>query len=72
MAATLCRMVQIILPDRRTHEEPLAGRRLERLLTDLGINPCEVLVTRDRRLLPDDAPLSEEDRLRVVPIVHGG
>ncbi len=65
-------MVQLILPDRRSHEEPLAGRRLDRLLADLGINPCEVLVTRESRLLPDDAPLGENDRLRVVPIVHGG
>ncbi|KAF5059303.1 hypothetical protein DSECCO2_337280 [anaerobic digester metagenome] len=69
---TFCRMVHLILPDRSLHEEPLCGRRLDQLLSDLEINPCEVLVTRDRRLLPDDAPVCEEDTLKIVPIVHGG
>ncbi|HOT94474.1 MAG TPA: MoaD/ThiS family protein [Methanoregulaceae archaeon] len=65
-------MVHLILPDRSRREEAHSGRRLDRLLMDLGFNPCEVLVTRDRRLLPDDALLNDEDTLWIVPIVHGG
>lgn len=71
-AATFCRMVRLILPDTSRHEEPLCERRLDRLLMDIGINPCEVLVTRDRCLVPDDALVNEEDTLVIVPIVHGG
>ena len=65
-------MVRLILPDTSRHEEPLCERRLDRLLMDIGINPCEVLVTRDRHLLPDDAPVCETDTLKIVSIVHGG
>jgi sulfur carrier protein ThiS len=65
-------MVVLTLPDRSTIEEPVRGRRLETLLVDLGLNPCEVIVTRDARLLPDDALLAEDDRLRIVTIIHGG
>ena len=65
-------MVALSLPGARRLEEPLGGRRLDRLLADLGLNPCEVIVTRDGGLLPDDAPLDDADSLRVHAIVHGG
>lgn len=65
-------MVALSLPGARRHEEPLAGRRLDMLLADLGLNPCEVIVTRNGSLLPDDAPLDDADSLRVIAIVHGG
>ncbi len=65
-------MVSLSLPGRSMVTEPLAGRRLDVLLADLGLNPCEVVVTRDGRLLPDDADLDDEDSLRVIAIVHGG
>lgn len=65
-------MVALSLPGKPRLEEPLAGRRLDALLADLGLNPCEVIVTRDGRLLPDDAPLDDGDSLRVHAIVHGG
>lgn len=65
-------MVALSLPGKPRLEEPLCGRRLDRLLVDLGLNPCEVIVTRDGRLLPDDAPLDDADSLRVHAIVHGG
>jgi len=65
-------MVALSLPGRPRLEEPLGGRRLDVLLADLGLNPCEVIVTRDGRLLPDDAPLDDADSLRVHAIAHGG
>lgn len=65
-------MVFLSLPGGRRVDEPLAGRRLDAVLIDLGLNPCELIVTRAGRLLPDDAPLEETDSLRVIAIVHGG
>ena len=65
-------MVALSLPGVRRLEEPLSGRRLDVLLADLGLNPCEVIVTREGQLLPDDAPLDDADSLRVHAIVHGG
>ncbi|NLX50198.1 MAG: MoaD/ThiS family protein [Methanospirillum sp.] len=65
-------MVALTLPGPRRLEEPLGGRRLDALLSDLGLNPCEVIVTRNGQPLPDDAPVDDGDSLRVIPIVHGG
>ncbi len=65
-------MVALSLPGKPRLEEPLSGRRLDALLADLGLNPCEVIVTRDGRLLPDDAPLDDSDSLQVHAIIHGG
>lgn len=38
----------------------------------LGIRPEVVIVFRDERPLPGDAPLREGDRLRILRIVSGG
>ena len=38
----------------------------------LGIRPELVLVFRDERPLPGDAPLGEGDRIRILRVVSGG
>lgn len=38
----------------------------------IGIRPELVLVFRDGRPLPGDAPLAEGDRIRILRVVSGG
>lgn len=38
----------------------------------LGIRPELVLVFRDERPLPGDAPLADGDRIRILRVVSGG
>ena len=42
------------------------------LLTGCNINPLEVIVTRNGRLVPEDATVSGDDDIRVFPVAHGG
>jgi len=42
------------------------------LLQDLGINPLEVLVSRNGTLVSEDALVENADEIRIIRIAHGG
>ncbi len=42
------------------------------LLESVGINPLDVIVTKNGRLVPEDATVSCEDEVRVFRVAHGG
>ncbi len=48
------------------------ARTVEQVLVGLGINPIEVIVSRNGRLVPDDAVVSGDDEIRIIRIAHGG
>lgn len=57
----------------RERELELAdGARADDAPRALGIRPELVLVFRDARPLPADAPLREGDRIRILRVVSGG
>jgi sulfur carrier protein len=64
--------MHIILPDKtvRTCSGELAT--VEQLLLDLGINPLEVMVIRNGKLLPETASVREDDEIRIIMVSHGG
>lgn len=64
--------MRIIMPDGtvRNHSQNMAT--VENLLLGLGINPLEVMVTRGGKLLPETAPLDDEDEIRIIMVSHGG
>lgn len=59
-------------PPRERELELAAGARADDAPRAVGIRPDLVLVFRDDRPLPGDAPLSEGDRLRILRVVSGG
>ena len=65
-------VMKIILPDLTT--ETMAGEPLSisRILDRLRINPCEVIVSRNGKLVPEDAVAGDEDEIRIIKIAHGG
>ena len=64
--------MKLILPDRTTKNlgrEPLT---VEAILQNEGINPLEVMVSRDGMLVTEDTVAGGDDELRVIRISHGG
>ena len=64
--------MKIILPDATIQEVPGDPARLLVILDQLGINPAEVIVSRNGKLVPEDAVARGDDEIRIIRIAHGG
>ena len=45
---------------------------VEQILLEAGINPLDVLVSRNGNLISEDTVVGDEDEIRVIRIAHGG
>jgi sulfur carrier protein ThiS len=45
---------------------------VEQILLEQGINPLEVIVSRNGKLLSEDAVIQTSDEVRIIRIAHGG
>ena len=45
---------------------------LSHVLLSLGVNPVEVIVSRDRKVIPEDTVLCADDEVRIIRVSHGG
>ncbi len=64
--------MKLILPD---HDERIVEHRpatVEQILLEAGINPLDVLVSRNGNLISDDTIIGDEDEIRIIRIAHGG
>jgi sulfur carrier protein len=64
--------MKLILPDRSTRIIDPSPATVEAILQREGINPLEVMVSRDGRLVTEDTLVSGEDEIRIIRISHGG
>jgi sulfur carrier protein len=64
--------MKIILPDAKIQEVPGDPASLLVILDRLGINPAEVIVSRNGKLVPEDAVARGDDEIRIIRIAHGG
>jgi len=64
--------MQLHLPDGLIRDISGEPKTVATLLTECNINPLEVIVTRNGRLVPDDATVSGNDEIRVFLVAHGG
>ena len=62
----------ITLPDGSRKEIAGNEERIEDILKQLGINPEEVIVAKNGKIVPDDETASGRDELKIVRFVHGG
>jgi len=62
----------IALPDGSRKE--IAGNeiRIEDILKQLGINPEEVIVAKNGRIVSEEETAGGSDELKIVRFVHGG
>ena len=45
---------------------------IEDVLKRLGINPVEVIVAKNGRIVSDEETVDSKDELKIVRVVHGG
>jgi sulfur carrier protein len=45
---------------------------VSQVLVSLGVNPVEVIVSRDGRVIPEDTVLGPDDEIRIIRVSHGG
>jgi sulfur carrier protein len=64
--------VRVELPDGSVRMVDADGILVEEVLARLGVNPVEVIVTRNGSLVPEDAVAAGDDEIRLVRISHGG
>lgn len=64
--------MKIILPDGRRQELQSGAATVEDVLGDLGVNPVEVVVSKNGELVSDLEPVGQDDEIRIIRIVHGG
>ncbi|MEI8330253.1 MAG: MoaD/ThiS family protein [Methanomicrobiales archaeon] len=64
--------MKIILPDSTIQEIPGSPASVLEILNRRGINPAEVIVSRNGKLVPEDAVARGDDEIRIIRIAHGG
>jgi len=64
--------MKIILPDKSRKELLVTEALIENILNDLGINPIEVVVVKNGRIVSELESIKEGDEVKVIRIVHGG
>jgi sulfur carrier protein len=64
--------MKLILPDRTIRAVDPASAPVEEILLREGINPLDVMVTRNGRLVTEDTIVGGDDEIRLILISHGG
>ncbi len=45
---------------------------VEKLLSDLNINPVEVVVTQNGQIVLESSILKQKDEIKIIQVIHGG
>lgn len=48
------------------------GARVSEVLLSVGMNPVEVIVSREGKVIPEDTILGADDEIRIIRVSHGG
>jgi len=64
--------LKIILPDGSRNEMVVEDTTIEDVLRRLGINPVEVIVAKNGKIVSEDETADSKDELKIVRVVHGG
>lgn len=64
--------MKITLPDGSRKEMAVHNARIEDVLKELGINPVEVIVARNGKIVAEEENAGSADELKIVRVVHGG
>ncbi len=64
--------MKLILSDRDVRIFEHSPAPVEQILLEQNINPLEVIVSRNGKLLSEDAVIQTSDEVRIIRIAHGG
>ena len=62
----------IVLPDGSKKEMAMEDTTIEDVLRCLGINPVEVIVVKNGKIVSEEETAGSGDELKIVRVVHGG
>jgi len=60
------------MPDGRRQELRILGATVEDVLRDLGVNPVEVIISKNGKVVSELEPIGQDDEMKIIRIVHGG
>jgi sulfur carrier protein len=64
--------LRIVLPDGSRKEMAVENTTIEDVLRRLGINPVEVIVAKNGRIVSEEETVNAGDELKIIMVVHGG
>jgi sulfur carrier protein len=64
--------MRLVLSDRDVRIFEHNPAPVEQILLEQGINPLEVLVSRNGKMLSEDTIIHPDDEVRIIRIAHGG
>lgn len=64
--------MRIVLPDGSRKEMAVENTTIEDVLRRLGINPVEVIVAKNGRIVSEEETVDAGDDLKIIMVVHGG
>ena len=64
--------MKIILPNTTINIMPEDPVCITSILDKFNINPSEVIVSRNGKLVPEDTLIGGDDEIRIIRIAHGG
>ena len=64
--------MKLILSDQEVRIFEHSSAPVEQILLEQGINPLEVIVSRNGKLLSEDTVIQTRDEVRIIRIAHGG
>jgi sulfur carrier protein ThiS len=64
--------MKVILPNGDTQELVMGSLTVEELLQHFDISPGEVLVSKNKCIIPEDTILENNDDVRIMQVVFGG
>jgi sulfur carrier protein len=64
--------MRVILPDKSCKDMQITEAIIEDILKDLKINPVEVVVARNGRVVSELDKVGNADEMKIIKIVHGG
>ena len=62
----------VTLPDKSSQRIRKSTCSVSEILHRFEINPLEVIVSVNGKVVPEDALVTAGDRIRIIPIAHGG
>ncbi len=64
--------MKVFMPEGSSREMAVDSALIEDILLNLGINPVEVIVAKNGKIVSEYETVGCEDELKIVRIVHGG
>jgi sulfur carrier protein ThiS len=64
--------MRLILSDTETRILEHRSAPVEEILLEQGINPLDVIISRNGKLISEDTVIEAGDEIRIIRIAHGG